>query len=184
MRKGQRLRAQNSCACGCGDLAPIVYVKNGLRKGQVHKYTTFIPGHGNKDRGRRMKAMPPGTFDVLPIGSTRLHHAGPTLVYQLVKIGPGRKGWRYEHRMLMEWKLGRRLGRKEHVHHKNEDTLDNRIENLMLLTHSEHSKHHHTMDVSRWAKKFDRCQRCGTRARWHVGHGLCTACYQMDNKWG
>ena len=45
-----------------------------------------------------------------------------------------------EHRYLMEQHLGRKLDRNEQVHHINGDWLDNRIENLQVLTNSEHQK--------------------------------------------
>ena len=43
-----------------------------------------------------------------------------------------------EHRYLMEQFLGRRLDRNEHVHHINGNGLDNRLENLVVVTNSEH----------------------------------------------
>ena len=38
----------------------------------------------------------------------------------------------------MEQFIGRKLGLNEHVHHKNGNPLDNRLENLELLTCREH----------------------------------------------
>lgn len=46
------------------------------------------------------------------------------------------------HREKMEEHLGRPLGRKEVIHHRNGDPGDNRIENLQVMKWREHSSHH------------------------------------------
>ena len=66
--------------------------------------------------------------------------------YLLISVGKRRI---FEHRYVMEQHLDRRLTRKEDVHHINHNTLDNRIENLQVLSKSEHTKMHL---AERWSK--------------------------------
>jgi hypothetical protein len=47
-----------------------------------------------------------------------------------------------QHRYIMEQHLGRELHKNEVVHHINENKHDNRLENLQLLSRSDHAKLH------------------------------------------
>ena len=58
-----------------------------------------------------------------------------------VRVNKG-KGRVLEHVWVMEQFIGRKLKPGELVHHINENRSDNRIENLQLMTISEHQRYH------------------------------------------
>lgn len=58
-----------------------------------------------------------------------------------VWINGKRIAYRY-HRWIMEQHIGRKLSPQEVVHHKNENVLDNRIENLEIMAFGKHTSHH------------------------------------------
>lgn len=59
-----------------------------------------------------------------------------------IEITSGENVGRLKHRVIMEGFLGRKLNNNEVVHHKNEIKNDNRLENLQIMTISEHSIYH------------------------------------------
>jgi len=69
-------------------------------------------------------------------GTTYVTSAG----YRMVKVGV--RKLRLEHRLVVEASIGRPLGRREEVHHINGDKLDNRLENLIVVSPSEHQAYH------------------------------------------
>jgi len=62
-----------------------------------------------------------------------------------------------EHRLVMEAQCGRELGRLELVHHENLCPMDNRAENLKIVTPKEHAAIHLQKHPLTW-----RCEVCGT----------------------
>lgn len=95
----------------------------------------------------------------------------------------GRSKYRYRHRM--EQHLGRELATSEHVHHLNGDPTDDRIENLQVLTASDHAKLHAPDRLAGqrakrgdgWSPELPGCAECATTERPHMAHGLCGRCY-------
>jgi len=100
----------------------------------------------------------------------------------MLRIAPGL--WKHEHRVVMEREVNRTLLPTEHVHHKNRDKTDNRLENLQLLTAQEHALLHAIEDgrVGQWAIFYDACIDCGTTSRPHKGYGRCELCYQRAQR--
>jgi hypothetical protein len=76
-------------------------------------------------------------------------------------------GYVFVHRLVYERHTGRFLKRHEVIHHKNENKLDYRVENLELTNHSEHGRHHMnnrpaamvTLDCPGCTKPFTRERR-------------------------
>lgn len=75
--------------------------------------------------------------------------------YVLVKVGKDhhlahKSGDAYEHRMVAEEILGRRLRQSESIHHINGDRTDNRPENLAVMPSSAHHGLAHRKKKMEW----------------------------------
>lgn len=79
----------------------------------------------------------------LQIGNRHYTSTGYVIVYVPDHPYASGRGYVMEHRLVMEKHIGRHLLPHEVVHHKNEIKDDNRVENLELMTHGEHTRLHH-----------------------------------------
>lgn len=95
--------------------------------------------------------------------------------YIMITTPDGRR--MHEHRYIMEQHLQRRLRKNEEVHHINKNTSDNRIENLMVVSPTEHAHLHYD---GIWAMHYSRCVCCGRTDRKHASNGLCNTCYKRQ----
>jgi hypothetical protein len=68
-------------------------------------------------------------------------------IYKPDHPNASKEGYVMEHRFVMEQFLGRLLVEDEVVHHINGIRADNRIENLQLMRHGEHTRYH---GLKRW----------------------------------
>lgn len=123
-----------------------LYINNGVhhtaRELMVGLNTVrrWLDRHGIKRLGQICK-MPDKSF---------LNRRKPTTFitsgYRFIRE-PGKKEV-FEHRHIMENIIGRKLDKKEIVHHINGDKLDNRPDNLILCkSQGEHMKLHNSIDV-------------------------------------
>lgn len=83
---------------------------------------------------QRRTKLAKGTWK--PIGHSYIRRG-----YRWIKTshGKGRANYEAEHRFVMAHFLGRELQSDEHIHHLDGNTLNNTIDNLVLLSNSDHT---------------------------------------------
>lgn len=141
------------------EFAPSVKVRIGIRKG-VYSMCAICgkeiyrkPSHAKKIKkatcsyicmGKLKQSIFYGNQNPNWKGGRAKHSDGRILVYSPLHpntILPNRTHI-LEYRLIAEQKVGRHLKRSEVVHHINGDVTDNRLENLEIITQSEHNMRH------------------------------------------
>lgn len=143
------------CLCGCGQTTPLAAkhsTERGYRKGEPLRYV-----YGHHMRGKRAEQTSRWN------GGRWVHKTGYVLRYAPEHPNCDQRGYVPEHRLVVEEQIGRLLTRREHVHHINGDKADNRLENLIALTHSEHLKLHGAAGLKRFYEE-DPTRRKGVHA--------------------
>ena len=127
------------CECGCGK---TLFVQ---RKDRIPRYKRGhnpIKFHGKKHSVLARERLSKRQYREKHWnwkGGKKISEHG--YVRALVSSNP--HIYKFEHRLVMESHLGRKLEKHEDTHHINGNKQDNRIENLQLITHGEHSHLHH-----------------------------------------
>lgn len=136
------------CMCGCGQPAPLAVATDNARGYVNGEPLRFVRNHhmrgvkASPETRRRMSEARRGTRT----GSDNPRwRGGKTFELRRVGIRVGRdhpmadrNGLVLEHRLVMAASLGRYLRSDEIVHHINEDPFDNRPENLVVVSRSQH----------------------------------------------
>ena len=75
-------------------------------------------------------------------GGKTINKSGYVLIRNKKDPLCNKNGYNLEHRLIIQKNIGRNLTDDEVIHHINGDKKDNRIENLLILSKSEHSVLH------------------------------------------
>jgi len=117
-----------------------------------------------------------------PVGATKVRkfRGSPyRLTYMPDHPDAPKHGWMMEHRLVMEQKIGRRLLRREVVHHLDHDGTNNDPGNLELCeSRGQHLVEHHMGDaVAARMASYPKCA-CGRR----MAHGAqaCSRCWSKS----
>ncbi len=113
------------CECGCGEMIHSINIIGKPARFKNHHNIRGSKSTGHWKRGGRF-----------------INTQGYIFIHKSEHPFATKQGYVREHRLVMEEYLGRYLDPSEAVHHINGIKTDNKIENLKLMTFSEHTINH------------------------------------------
>ena len=119
------------CACGC-DLALLEFDNRGRSRRYIH-------GHNERGAPSEKHHMWKGGRMISTHGYVLVRAQGHPKAYS-------HGHYMQEHILVMEKHIGRYLDNNEVVHHKDGNRQNNNIENLELMTRSQHMVYHRASD--------------------------------------
>lgn len=158
--------------------------KNRGPKKHRESYEQFLPKCPYRLIGRTT-ATKKGTF------MQRIKYAGGRYwVYYLPKHPDALSdGYVYEHRLVAEKMLHRRLKKKEYVHHKDNNGLNNALDNLMVFaTNADHIRYHkggkaRCIDNVWYTESANpKCTECGRILTRKNKTGFCQKCISKQSR--
>lgn len=163
-RLARRQQFVRICECGCGQPTLMSDDFTPGKRADHGQPNRYLNGHFKRQSSGVRAAM--------------VDHHGYRLVYAPAHPAATRNGYVFEHRLVAERMLGRLLRQDEVCHHVNHQRLDNRPENLVAMTRSDHMRLHRAERALRqWSLAHTACVGCGTTAKPHMAKGLCAPCY-------
>lgn len=123
------------CECGCSQPTAIAKVTNRKRDQYAGYPMRYVRGHSQSGCAR-------GTTHNSWKGGRTYHKSGYVMLYKPDHHGVNSNGYVPEHRYVYETSRGVKLPSNVHVHHINGIRDDNRPENLIATTRSEHKRVH------------------------------------------
>lgn len=153
------------CGCGCGEFVePTIFGSkvNRYKNGHLYKTPNMRIARSEELKGNARRLGILHTFktkEKMSLSRIKYQNDNPALFpgktitgggYQFIRMPEhpkaNRNGYVKEEWLTMERYLGRFLTKDEVVHHRNENKLDNRIENLELFTDDSAHTSYHTKD--------------------------------------